>query len=179
MIKNKEEMIVMNKETDLDIAVRDIRMEKLELKQFVKNVQALRNQKTVLKAVHHRLLDESYVKERSIYCALIKEINDNESLTILWEMIGREETKGRRGSLLYAMENMNPVNYLEQLVDLAINDNNEVMFNSLNIIDSLEGYIDGDTLESCIFKLKTTLKTTIPEWRREALALLLEEFEEE
>ncbi|NMR28037.1 hypothetical protein HH219_21355 [Pseudoalteromonas sp. NEC-BIFX-2020_015] len=168
----------MTKATDLDIAVRDIQLDKLDLEQFLKDVEASGNQKTVLKAVHHRLVDESYVKERSVYCALIKEINDNESLSILWEMIGREETKGRRGSLLYAMENMNPVGYLEQLVDLAINDNNEVMFNSLDVIDNLEGYIDGETLERCILKLKTSLKNTMPEWRREALTLLLEEFEE-
>ena len=169
----------MTKETALDIAVRDIQMGRLEPAQFVKNAEALGNHKTVLGAVYHRLVDESYVKERSIYCALIKEINDKGSLSILWEMIGREETKGRRGSLLYAMENMNPVGYLEQLVDLTINDNNEVMFNSLDVIDSLEGYIDGDILQRCVSKLKMALKTSIPEWRREALTILLEEFEEE
>ena len=77
------------------------------------------------------------------------------------------------------MENINPVDYLEKLVDLEINDNNEVMFNSLDVIDNIEGYIDGDTLEKCITKLQTALKTTMPEWRKEALTLLLEEFEED
>lgn len=165
--------------TNLDNAVKNIQLDELEIAKYVEEVEKIGSRDELLKSIRMRLVDASYIKERSIYCGLIREFNDKESLPLLWRLIAQDETKGRRGSLVFAMENMNPVDYLEKLVDLAINDNNEVMFNSLDVIDNIEGYIDGDTLEKCITKLQTALKNTMPEWRKEALTLLLEEFQED
>ena len=169
----------MNNNINLDNAVRKIQSDELDIETFVNEAENQGDRNDFLKFIRLRLADKSYLKERSIYCGLIREFNDKDSLPIIWELIGKEETKGRRGSLVFAMENMNPVEYLEQLVELIINDNLEVLSNSMDIIDNLEGYVDGDTLDKCISKIKSALTQAMPEWRKKALDLLLEEFEEE
>ena len=77
------------------------------------------------------------------------------------------------------MENMNPIEYLESLVELVINDNFEVLCNSIDIIDSLNGTVDEKVIQRCHQKINSALKVPTQVWRKEALLLLLEEFEDE
>ena len=171
--------LLMTNNTVIDNAIKNIRLDKLNIETVVKEIEAQGNRNDFLISIRHRLTDDSYLKDRSICCGLIKEFNDKASLTLLWSLIGMEKTKGSRGSLVYAMEDMNPLVYLVQLVCLVINDNFEVLANSMSIIDNLDGYIDGGTLDKCIPKIKLRLMEPIPEWRKEALVILLEEFEDE
>ena len=171
--------VLMTNNTVIDNVIKKIRLDKFNIETVVKKIEAQGNRNDFFISIRHRLTDDSYLKDRSICCGLIKEFNDKAFLPLLWSLIGMEKTKGRRGSLVYAMEDMNPLEYLEQLVDLVINDNFEVLANSMSIIDNLEGHIDGGTLDKCIQKIKLRLMEHIPEWRKEALVLLLEEFEDE
>ncbi|MBF7074858.1 hypothetical protein ISG33_15760 [Glaciecola sp. MH2013] len=164
--------------TDLEFAADQIRKDKISIQQFAKNIDSQGKREQILEQLHNRLSDRTFISERSLYCSLIKEFNCKESLPILWEMIGRDETKGRRGSLVYAMENMNPIDYLEKLVDLAIVDNYEVLCNAIGVIDGIEGFIDQMILSNCRNKIINALAKPMPEWRRAALELLLEEFQE-
>lgn len=164
--------------TNLDKAVKSIQLDELELEQYVAEVERLGCRDDLLECIRFRLVDSSHRKERSIYCGLIREFNDKDALPLLWKLISQDESKGRRGSLVFAMENMNPIEYLEQLVELAIHDNFEVLCNSVDIIDSLEGHVNQDIIENCTIKLKTALASSIPDWRREALTLLLDMFKE-
>ena len=171
--------VLMINNTVIDNAIRNIRLDKLNIEAVVKKIEAQGYRNDFLISIRHRLTDDVYLKDRSICCGLIKQFNDKGSLPLLWNLIGMEKTRGSRGSLVYAMEDMNPLEYLEQLVDLVINDNFEVLANSMSIIDNLEGYIDGGTLDKCIPKIKLRLMEPILEWRKEALVLLLKEFEDE
>ena len=162
----------------LDDAIKKIQSGKLDIEYFIKEIDYLGYKVEVMNIIHRMLLDESHLNKLSILCGFIREFNDKESLPIIWELISRNETKGQRGSLVYAIENMNPIEYFEQLVGLIINDNYEVLLNSMNIIDRLEGYVDGTTLTDSISNIKVALGSPIEDWRKEALITLLEELEE-
>ena len=162
----------------LDDAIKSIQSGKLGIEHFIKEIDYRGNKAEITKIIHQMLMDKSYLNKLAILCGFIRELNDRESLPIIWELIARNETKGRRGSLVYAMENMNPIEYFEQLVGLVINDNYEVLSNSMNIIDCLEGYVDGATLANSISSIKAALESPMEDWRKEALITLLEELEE-
>lgn len=151
----------------------------IELDKFLEDVKKNRNSAQLVQLVRERLIDEKFASKRSIYCGIIHELNDRASLPLIWDLLEREETVGKRGSLVYAMENMNPISHLEKLIELTINDNYEVMTNCLNIIDNLEGHVEGEIIERCIEKIQYALKQSITSWRRETLMVLLNELEDE
>lgn len=64
------------------------------------------------------------------------------------------------------------------LGDYLTHDNFEVMSNCLAVIDSLEGYVDGETIERCTNRLASTLKTDLPNWKVEPIRMLLDELME-
>lgn len=160
-----------------ELAIEKIKNGEIDIKALLENVKRNESLDDLIKLVRLGLLDDRQEHQRSIYCGIIRELNDKDSLPLLWDLLIRENTKGRRGSLLFAMENMNPIGYLEQLVELAINDNYEVMCNSLDIIDSLEGHVEHDVVEKCIGNLQRALKGELPNWKKEALTILLNELE--
>lgn len=161
--------------SNFELAIEKIKHDDVDVAAILDNAKQNENLDDLIKLVRLGLVDEKRENERSIYCGIIRELNDRDSLPLLWDLLLRDNTKGRRGSLLFAMENMNPIEYLEQLVELAINDNYEVMCNSLDIIDSLEGHVESDIIEKCIVKLQRALKGELPNWKKEALAILLSE----
>jgi hypothetical protein len=164
--------------TDLETAMDQIRQDKVSIQKFVETIDSQGKREQILDQLHNRLTNRTLISERSLYCSLIKEFNSRESLPILWELIERDETRERRGSLVYAMENMNPIDYMEKLVDLTIVDNFEVLCNAIDVIDGTEGFINQETLDSCSDKIINALVKPMPEWRKTALELLLEEFQE-
>ncbi|WDE10480.1 hypothetical protein [Thalassomonas haliotis] len=159
--------------------LKDIKLDKIDIEIVIEDIKKNKNIDDILFSIHQLIADELYLNDLSTLCGLIKGIDNRKSLPVLWKLILDDSTKNRRGSLLYAMEDMNPIEYLEQLIDLVLSDNFEVLSNSMAIIDNLEGYIDGDTLEKCILKIESALEKPMQEWRKEALILLIEEFEEE
>lgn len=163
----------------LDSALDDIKSGEIELIDFISKVKRTEDKDRLLKTVRKRLLDKHFEQDRSIYCGIIRELNDKRSLPILWELLSLKETKGKRGSLVYAMENLNPIEYLEQLVELSISDNYEVTFNCLDVIDNLEGHVEAPIINRCIQKLKTALEGNLPDWKRAPLKELLDELEED
>ena len=164
---------------NLQSAIKDIQTEKLDIETFVKNVNYQGDRDDILVSIRQRLVDNAYVDERSICCAMLREFNDKESLPLIWRLIADESTKGKRGSLVYAMENMNPIAHLEQLIELVVNDNFEVLCNAMNTIDNLNGSVDENIIENCCQKISVALTMPMPTWRKEALSLLLEEFDDE
>lgn len=168
----------MRPNDQLNDAIKNIQSGTLDIEHFAINIVKQGNKAETLKFIHQMLMDKSHLNKRSALCGLVREFNDRESLPVIWDLIAKNETKGHRGSLVYAIENMNPVEYFEQLVGLIINDNLEVLSNSMNIIDCLEGYVDGETLETSISSIKVALRTPMEDWRKEALTTLLEELEE-
>jgi hypothetical protein len=177
-VKKSKRKVKLTDYTDLEFAADQILKDKITIQQFVKNIDSQGKREKILDQLHNRLTDRTLISQRSLYCSLIKEFNCKKSLPILWEMIEKDETRGRRGSLVYAMENMNPIDYLEKLVDLAIVDNYEVLCNAIDVIDGIEGFIDQTILNNCRNKIINALVKPMPEWRKTALELLLEEFQE-
>lgn len=164
-------------DSELDIAVNKIKLGEIETRDFLEQQKKSDQLTEVIKQVRFRLMDEKRKNERSIYCDIIRELNDKKSLPLLWDLIKRDNTKGHRGSLVYAMLNMNPIEHLEQLVALAINDNYEVMVNCLDIIDNLDGHVNNEIISKCINNIRIALKKDLPVWKKQALETLLDELE--
>ena len=156
----------------------------------LKTPQAIEQTKIAMRAM---LTDPDHQKYRSAVCGIIRELNDTEALEILWKIINDPASKGKRGSLVYAMEFMNPIEYLGPLVRLVINDNFEVSNNAMATIYNLDGKVDDGLLNQLYKEVKQALTETSPssksppilptippsmqKWRKEALEILLEEFE--
>jgi hypothetical protein len=158
-------------------ALENIREDKLDVEAFIKDIDVARNREIVLNSIRNLIVDEKHRNKLSFFCSIIKGLKDVKSLPIIWELLLSDSTKGHRGSLVYAMEDMNPIEYLEQLVDLIITDNFEVLSNAMNTINNLEGTVDRSIIDKCITKINTVLHSEIPTWRREALLILLDELE--
>lgn len=162
-------------EVALNNAIAAIKDGSIELTDFLNEISTKEERNALLDVVRANLSTSSNSDNLSIYCGIIHECNDESFLPLLWQLLSDSHTKGRRGSLVFAMENMNPIAYFEQLVDLVINDTFEVMSNCLAVIDSLEGYVDGETIERCTDRLASALKTDLPNWKVEPIRMLLDE----
>lgn len=161
--------LILNNEVDA------IKSGHKSVEQLVKETKKKGCKNGMLRLVRSRLTDDTFKNERSIYCGIIREFNDKTSLPLLWELLLREDTKGKRGSLVYAMEYMNPIEYFEQIIELIVKDNFEVVTNCLAIIDNLDGYVEADIIDRCVAKLNAALEEDLPKWKTESISILLEE----
>lgn len=161
-------------EAELDDVVERIHAGKLKFDNFIGEVKACEDVSELLIMVRRRLMEVPRSWERSIYCRIIRDLEDREALPLLWELLVRDDTKGSRGSIVCAMETMNPIEFFENLVDLSISDGFEVNVRIQKTVDQINGVIDAKTFKRCISKIREALRGEMPEWRRHTLDVLLE-----
>lgn len=166
---------------DASKLIKLIQTKQLDYEENIKVLKGPEEVEQTKVAMRAMLLAPEHQEYRSAVCGIIKALNDTEALEVLWKVINDPASKSRRGSLVYAMTDMNPVNYLGPLVRLVITDNFEVMSNAMHTIDNLEGKFDDALLDQLYEEVKQALtqpmSTPMPKWRQEALELLLDELE--
>ncbi len=157
----------------LDDSLASIKNGTLEIEYFVNCVLKQPNAHEIIECLRIKMRNDSDLSNVSLYCGLAREFNDGSFLDVLWTLLRNPETKGRRASIVYAMENMNPIQYLEDLVDLAIHEGFEVLSNVILTIEELDGHVESEIIERCIEKINFALSSDMPEWRRDALEFIL------
>jgi hypothetical protein len=96
---------------------------------------------------------------------------------VLIEMIGREDLRSNRGTLIHCLGHYDCSAYLNFLLALVIDGGFEVASEALQIIDLIEA-IDGEEAELAFASATEALaRPDLLDWRREMLEEILEMFE--
>lgn len=130
----------------------------------------------VLKVVRARLASDRNVKNLVYYCGIINVFKDKNAVPLIFRMLKDDYTKGWRSSLVYAVTDLNPLEYFEDLVDLVISGDREVVMYALVTINDLDGDVEREAVVRSYHKVYRALKKTQPKWRREELEALATNF---
>jgi len=96
---------------------------------------------------------------------------------VLIRMIGREDLRDNRGTLVHALSYFDCAGHLPFLVDLMIGGNWEVAHEAFQIVDLIEE-VEGDDAEQALAKTTDAIaKVGIEDWRHALLNDLLEMFD--
>ena len=107
----------------------------------------------------------------------LQDLGDRRALSYLIESVNDPITKGCRGTLIYAMSDLNPIEYVYELVSVVINDSLEASGNALDIIEDLEGELDELICIKSVQLIEQSLQTA-PDEKIEDLEYLMEIFEQ-
>ena len=96
---------------------------------------------------------------------------------VLIEMIGREELRSNRGTLVHSLGHYDCSAHLNFLLALVIDGGLEVASEALQIIDLIEA-VDGEEAELAFASAtKALAQSNLQDWRRQMLEEILEMFE--
>lgn len=99
-------------------------------------------------------------------CAIgLRELADARAVPALVALIRDPRNEHNRGTLVYALETMNPLDELPLLCELVATGGFEVRHTAMGVIDSLEGDLRQDTREAALAVIRAALPTAGDEAR--------------
>lgn len=113
---------------------------------------------------------------RNAVALALGKLGDEFCVPILARLLTDPKTAGNRGTLLYALRSFDVRPLFSLLVDLALTDNFEVQCTALDLIDDMEGELDGDLLQACL--ARTRCAGVDSDERRETVEWLLDWFDD-
>jgi HEAT repeat protein len=84
----------------------------------------------------------------------LADIGNDKAVEPLIYMLKHSKTKGSRGTLLYALEDLDYIQHVELLVELLYEDNFEVNRHALMLIESISTKISDEVLQRCTCQIK-------------------------
>jgi hypothetical protein len=128
--------------------------------------------KELLTAFSNALIEANEPKTRNRIAIAMQDLGDRKALVPLIDAIRNPNTKGARGTLIYAMSEFNPIEYIFDLVKLVIEDSYESSGNALDIVEELEGTMDIEEYDKSIKYIKEQIPKLSEDKKEDALYLI-------
>lgn len=127
------------------------------VEQILKDVNKSEGSETLPLLIEYLKITENPLLRNAIALAL-RDIENDVVVQPLINVINDPKTLGSRGTLLYALEPYDCSAHLETLVHHLITGNFEVLVQSFQLIESIDGEIPDEVLLKCLDKVKQELK---------------------
>ncbi len=100
---------------------------------------------------------DNHILRNAIAIAL-SDIGCDNAVEPIINLLKHPKTKGSRGTLLYSLESLNYIPFIESLVDFLNDDSFEVSRQTLTLLESVNGDIPLEVIQKCIVKIENDVE---------------------